>query len=39
MFNTEFGAFRSVVDRRVVLPRITKPYSLPSSLAASVQVR
>lgn len=36
MFQTEFGRFRSVDDDKVVLLRVTKPYSLPKDVARVV---
>ena len=38
MLNTEFALFRSVTERDVVLPRITKPYSLPAEVASVVSI-
>jgi tripeptidyl-peptidase-1 len=38
MFNTEFAMFRSVVERRALLPRITSPYYLPEHIAAKVAI-
>eukprot|EP01034_Spumella_vulgaris_P037099 gene37099-45768_t len=38
MLNTEFALFRSVTERDVVIPRITKPYSLPSEVASVVSL-
>ncbi len=38
MFNTEFGLFRSVIRKNVVLPRITKPYYLPEEVAEVVSI-
>lgn len=38
MFQTEFGLFRSVAKRNVVLPRITRPYYLPEEVAEVVSI-
>lgn len=38
VLNTEFAAFRSMTERDVVLPRITKPYSLPAEVASVVSI-
>jgi len=38
MLQTEFALFRSVSERDVALPRITKPYSLPSEVAKVVSI-
>ena len=38
MLNTEFAYFRSVSQRNVVLPRITKPYHLPEEIASVVNI-
>lgn len=36
MFDTEFAQFRSIVNRDIHINRITKPYSLPASVALHV---
>lgn len=36
MFRTEFAQFRSVQERGLVLPRVTKPYYLPEEVAKVV---
>lgn len=38
MLNTEFALFRSVTKRDVALPRIVKPYYLPSEVAEHVSI-
>ncbi len=38
MLQTEFALFRSISNRDVVLPRITKPYSLPAEVASVVSI-
>lgn len=38
MLDTEFALFRSVVQRNVVLARITKPYYLPDTVASVVSL-
>jgi tripeptidyl-peptidase I len=38
MFNTEFAAFRSVLQRNLVIPRVTKPYHLPEEVAKVVNI-
>lgn len=38
MFQTEFGVFRSVLNNKAVLPRIIKPYYLPSNIADVVSL-
>ncbi len=38
MLQTEFALFRSKTERDVVLPRITKPYSLPADVASVVSM-
>ena len=38
MLKTELALFRSVTQRDVALPRVTKPYYLPSEIAAKVQL-
>ena len=38
MLNTEFARFRSIVNRDIHILRITKPYSLPASVALHVSV-
>lgn len=36
MLKTEFALFRSVMQRDVAIPRVTKPYYLPSEIAEVV---
>jgi len=38
MFRTEFALFRSTLQREVVIPRITKPYFLPTEVASVVSL-
>jgi hypothetical protein len=38
MLQTEFAYFRNTVERNVVLPRVTKPYSLPREIAEVVSI-
>lgn len=38
MLQTEFGLFRSVTNRNVVIPRVTKPYYLPVEIADVVSL-
>jgi tripeptidyl-peptidase-1 len=38
VFDTEFAKFRSIVNKDVHINRITKPYSLPASVAEHVSV-
>ena len=36
MFDTEFARYRSVDNNKIVLVRVTKPYSLPEDVASAV---
>lgn len=38
MLKTEFALFRSVMQRDVAIPRVTKPYYLPSEIAEVVSL-
>lgn len=38
IFGTKFSRFRSVIDKRIVLSRITHPYSLPADVASVVSI-
>lgn len=38
MFKTELALFRSVNQRNIAIPRVTKPYYLPEEVAAHVQL-
>ena len=38
MFKTEFARFRSVENSKIVLVRVTKPYSLPEDVASAVSL-
>jgi tripeptidyl-peptidase-1 len=38
MLQTDFGVFRSVMNRQAVIPRVTKPYYLPSHIADVVSL-
>jgi subtilase family serine protease len=38
MFDTKFATFRSIVSPLVTVQRVTKPYSLPESIAAHVSI-
>jgi len=38
MLQTEFGMFRSILRRDVLIPRITKPYFLPEEIAQYVSL-
>jgi tripeptidyl-peptidase-1 len=38
MLKTEFALFRSVTQRNIAIPRVTKPYYLPEEVAEHVQI-